>query len=160
MVSMRQSNIERRRARDECREKLSKHIHQRLGIKVKAADVRLNPRLNDPYAWRILPGEEHSLSRVFVKNLSDHSIGTFRLLCREIGKTFEAVLSSTQSSSLDSIVTLSVPEPSFSVMINELREENARLYQEVYELKSKARVESGQKKLVEEENCKLRSSQM
>ncbi|KAK0721818.1 hypothetical protein B0T26DRAFT_623446, partial [Lasiosphaeria miniovina] len=95
MVSMRQSNIERRRARDECREKLSKHIHQRLGIKVKAADVRLNPRPNDPYAWRILPGEEHSLSRVFVKNLSDHFIGTFRLLCREIGMTFEAVLSST-----------------------------------------------------------------
>jgi hypothetical protein len=77
---------------------------QKLGIEVKPSDIRLDPRANDPYAWKILPRKEHSLSGVFAKNLSDHSIGTFRLLCNEVGKTFEAVLSSTQSSSLDSII--------------------------------------------------------
>ncbi|KAK3367361.1 hypothetical protein B0T24DRAFT_495341, partial [Lasiosphaeria ovina] len=63
----------------------------RLGIEVKPLDVRLNPRPNDPYAWKILPGREYSLSGVFAKNLSDYSISAFRLLCNEVGKTFEAV---------------------------------------------------------------------
>ena len=63
---------------------------------IKPSDVRLNLRANDPYAWKVLPGKEAFYSQIFAKSLSDHSIGTYRLLCEEVGKTFEAVLSVAQ----------------------------------------------------------------
>ncbi|KAL2015886.1 hypothetical protein VTK56DRAFT_4661 [Thermocarpiscus australiensis] len=120
MAAIRQSNVERRRGREECREKLSKHIRKptqsnsktwltspddRLGIEIKPSEVRLNPRSNDPYRWEFLPGKEAFFSKVFAKNLSDHSISTYRLLCREVGETFEAV-PNMQSLNLDSIVSV------------------------------------------------------
>jgi hypothetical protein len=44
---------------------------------------------------------------MFTKDLSDHSIKTDRLLSRNVGKTFEAVLSNTESPSPDSITLVS-----------------------------------------------------
>jgi hypothetical protein len=55
----------------------------------------------------VLPGKEHIFSEVFTKNLSDHSINTYRLLSRNVGKMFEAVLSNAESASLDSIIPVS-----------------------------------------------------
>jgi hypothetical protein len=104
-------------------------------------DVRLNPREVDFYSWRVIQGKEELYSKIFTKNLSDHSTGTYRLLCREVGKSFKAV-PPRQVSTLDSIIPvcqktkpsfdfyltlLDVHRPSFSSIIDQLREENARL---------------------------------
>lgn len=78
-------------------------MDSRLGIKIKPVDVRLNPREIDFYSWRVTQGKEELYSRVFAKNLSDHSTGTYRLLCREVGKSFQAVPPCIQVSALDSI---------------------------------------------------------
>lgn len=124
MASARQSNIERRRARDGCRKNLSDHIcelkterhtmnnldllannfeDERTGLRIPPADVRLKPRAIDPYRWKILPEKEETFVKVFAKNLSDHSVNTYRLLCREVGLTFEAVLANPQAKGLDSM---------------------------------------------------------
>jgi len=58
-------------------------------------EVRLKPCVKDPYAWRFLLGKEEFFLRIFSKNLSSHSIGIYRMLCREVGKSFEAVPSSS-----------------------------------------------------------------
>ncbi|KAK3937054.1 hypothetical protein QBC46DRAFT_232461, partial [Diplogelasinospora grovesii] len=63
----------------------------RLGIEIKPSEVRLNPRANDPYKWKVLLGKEEFFSKVFAKNLSDYSISTYRLLYREVRKTFKAM---------------------------------------------------------------------
>ncbi|SCN98210.1 uncharacterized protein FFNC_10011 [Fusarium fujikuroi] len=91
MASPRLSNVERGRRRQECRELLSNHIRSKLGVSVGPTEVRLNPRPTDPYAWEFLPEKEEPLRRIFAKKLSDHSIGTYNLLCKEVGVTFEAV---------------------------------------------------------------------
>ena len=46
----------------------------------------------DPYSWQALPEKDH----LFKKQLSKHSIGAYRALCRKVGVSFEAVLT-TQS---------------------------------------------------------------
>ncbi|KAK0721746.1 hypothetical protein B0T26DRAFT_824787 [Lasiosphaeria miniovina] len=120
MSSTRQSNTDRRLGREECRKKLSEHIHSRLGIKIIPANVRLNPRTNDPYMWRVLPGKEEFFAKVFFKKLSDHSISTYRLLCKEFGKTFEAVEPSPQCVTQKHISSVA-PEPSFRTMIDNLK---------------------------------------
>ena len=116
------SNIERRRLRDECREKLSNHIRktpnstqkarilkispeERLGIPIKPSEVRLHPNAADPYTWKILPEKEQFFSSVFSKNISEHSIGVYRLLCEGVSVTFEAVPSKGSSRDVpDSLV--------------------------------------------------------
>lgn len=115
MVQARRSTTERRRERDKCREALSNHIRklclvriswvscgakslsgEKLGVAVEPLDIRLKPRASDPYAWKVLPGQELFFSGVFTKNLSEHSISTYRRLCKEVGKKFEAVFSAVQ----------------------------------------------------------------
>ncbi|RSL62174.1 hypothetical protein CEP51_013504 [Fusarium floridanum] len=91
MTSVRQSNVDRGKYRQRCREALSGHIYDKLGINVKPSEVRLNPRAPDPYAWEFLSEKEEFLRRIFAKKLSDHSINTYKLLCDEVGVTFEAV---------------------------------------------------------------------
>ncbi|KAH7110466.1 hypothetical protein EDB81DRAFT_619348, partial [Dactylonectria macrodidyma] len=76
-----------RRERDTCRARLSEHIYRKLGIEIKPSRVSLSPHVNDPYAWRVIPAKEDFFSQLFAKNLSDHSTGTYRLLCKEVGKT-------------------------------------------------------------------------
>lgn len=38
-----------------------------------------------------MPGHEKLFAPIFAKNLSDHSIGTYRLLMKQVGTTFEAI---------------------------------------------------------------------
>lgn len=45
------------------------------------------PDSQDGYMWSFLPEREH----LFTKQLSKHSIGPYIELCREVGKSFEAV---------------------------------------------------------------------
>ncbi|KAH6950428.1 hypothetical protein BKA56DRAFT_564980 [Ilyonectria sp. MPI-CAGE-AT-0026] len=132
MALIRPSNAERRQGRDECRQQLSNRIQ-----------VRLNPHSNN----RILGERGVFLSKIFAKILSDHSIGIYRLLCREVGKTFEAALQQ-----------LSRTELGFSAITDQLRDENMRLSRQVRELISQADADSEQRQLVEE-NRRLYSNQ-
>ncbi|KAK3939115.1 hypothetical protein QBC46DRAFT_388518, partial [Diplogelasinospora grovesii] len=174
MAPIRESNAERRRGRDECRDKLSKHIRKKIQscpynpanstrpeARHRNKALRGSPQSSckRPYCWRALPSKKNFYSEIFAKNLSAHSIGTYRLLCREVGKTFEAVPSSAQCQTLDSITSLSSTEPSFSAVIDQLREENKRLSQQVRESTGRADAESERKRLTEEENRQLRSNQ-
>jgi hypothetical protein len=63
-----------------------------LGIIVEPSRVRLSPGADDQYVWKILPEKKELLSKIFEKNLSDHSIGAYKELCQGVGVTFEAVL--------------------------------------------------------------------
>jgi hypothetical protein len=46
---------------------------------------------SDLYRWKIIPGQEEALSKLFSKSISDHSIGAYRQLCEGVDKTFEAI---------------------------------------------------------------------
>ncbi|KAK1974869.1 hypothetical protein LZ30DRAFT_607035 [Colletotrichum cereale] len=144
MNTVRQSNAKRRRGRDECRQKLADHINDRLGLGIEPINVRLNPQESDCYSWRFVQGKEAFFSKVFAKGLSDHSIGTFQLLCREVGKSFEAT---------------STVEPSFSTIIGQLQEQNAVLSEQIRETRSRLDAEHGRRIVSEEDNHRLRSSQ-
>lgn len=103
MAPIRSGNLDRSRWRNSCREELSQHIREslyqispsallivlenRLGIKIEPSQVRLITRADDPYTWKVLPEKRH----LFLKNISDHSIGAYKELCKGIGVAFEAV---------------------------------------------------------------------
>lgn len=91
-------------------------------------------------------------SKIFDKGLSDHSVGTFQLLTSEVGvgESFEAVLARGKNGSLDSIVSVSNQEQSFSTIINQLREENERLTDQNEELVRQATAEREQRLIAEE----------
>ena len=59
----------------------------RTGIEIEPSQVRLIPRPDDPYTWKVLPEKKY----LFSKNISDHSISAYKELCGEIGVLFEAV---------------------------------------------------------------------
>ncbi|KAH7188006.1 hypothetical protein DER44DRAFT_679950 [Fusarium oxysporum] len=149
MASPRLSNIQRGRRRQECREMLSKHVRSRLGVSVEPSEIRLSLRPTDPYKWEILSGKEESLRRVFAKKLSDHSIGTYNLLCEEVGVTFEAV--SKAPSNCDPGVYTPLADESFSSRIAELKGENENIHQQLHEWKDRANKESERRRKVDAE---------
>ncbi|RMJ04855.1 hypothetical protein CDV36_014474 [Fusarium kuroshium] len=104
MSSTRQSNVDRGKHRQRCREVLSEHICDKLGITVKPPEVRLKPRASDPYAWEFLSEKKEVLRHIFAKKLSDHSINTYKLLCDEVGVTFEAVFKAPPTANSDARV--------------------------------------------------------
>ena len=145
-----------------------------MGIEIKPSEVRLNPRPSDPYTWQALQGKEEAFAKIFARNLSDHSIGTYRLLCSEVGKTFEVVRSSPPCIVPESTVSVSqvhllgseqsptflqFPSQalSFTMLIDKLKEENTRLAQELHDLRCTADTESSQRQIIEEENRQFRS---
>ncbi|EFY94587.1 hypothetical protein X797_010948 [Metarhizium robertsii] len=149
----RQSNADRRRERDKCRLKLSQHINERLGIIVKPSEVRLNPRFHDAYVWRPFPGHEKLYAPIFGKNLSDHSIGTYRLLAEQVGGTFEATHRETTLGDAEgTTLLLSNVQPSFSVEIERLTTENRGLSEQICQLSSALATELEQRKVAEEDN--------
>ena len=86
-----------------CREKLSAHIRKsyhllqsadantspdkRLGIVIKASQMRLKTNVDDPHTWEKLSEMDH----LFFKNLSDLSIGQLKDLCDGVDKSFLAI---------------------------------------------------------------------
>ena len=64
----------------------------KLGIRVEPSRVRLMPRSEDRYLWKILPEQKDKLSKLFEKNISDHTIGACKELCEGVEEVFEAVL--------------------------------------------------------------------
>jgi len=107
MSPLRSSNLDRAAYRVKCREKLSEHIGRltlrskgcllitckviKLGITIEPGEVRLITTADDLYAWRSLPEKIY----LFNKQMSKHSVGAYRELCREVGVSFEAVLTPT-----------------------------------------------------------------
>ncbi|MCJ1426426.1 hypothetical protein MMC29_004329, partial [Sticta canariensis] len=105
-------------------------------IVIEPAQVRLKPDAQDGYMWNALPERQH----LFTKQLSKHSLGAYMELCREVGKSFEAVArdSSGASFSGDEIQASNSLDPSFSSTIYRLRED-VRLTDELICAKDKAR---------------------
>lgn len=62
---------------------------EELGLKIHPSHVRLKSNSDDmDYTWKIL---DQSLLPLFQKHLSKHSIGVYKHLCSEIGKTFHVI---------------------------------------------------------------------
>ena len=62
-------------------------VGRTLGIVVEPALVRLIPNADNGYIWLRQPEREH----LFMKQLSKHSYGVYKQLCREVGISIEAV---------------------------------------------------------------------
>jgi hypothetical protein len=75
---------------------LINHVGCTLGIVIEPAQVRLKPDAQDGYTWNVLSEKRH----LFTKQLSKHSVGAYMELCREVGKSFEAVAQTSLDVSL------------------------------------------------------------
>ncbi|KAL6228744.1 hypothetical protein BDW75DRAFT_246376 [Aspergillus navahoensis] len=88
------SNQRRATARQECRKKLADYLKTQLGLDVPPEKVRLRPRRDDKYQWKVA----EPLRGLFAtKDLSNGTIGEFHKICRalERGK-IEAVLTNEE----------------------------------------------------------------
>lgn len=54
---------------------------------IEASQVRLKTNANDPYTWEKMDEKEH----LFLKNLSDLSIGQLKDLCDGVDRSFIAI---------------------------------------------------------------------
>ncbi|KAK2051914.1 hypothetical protein LY76DRAFT_673085 [Colletotrichum caudatum] len=121
MVLPRKSNEERAEWREKCRKKLADHLNVTLGLTIEPSDVRLKPDGDDPYRWKILPGQEHIFGHLFEKQMSKQSKGVYMELWREVGRSFEAVAYGAHDENDGNQFI------SFSQQIDALYNENARL---------------------------------
>ncbi|KAI9758898.1 MAG: hypothetical protein M1840_003738 [Geoglossum simile] len=156
MAHYQASNLKRMEWNKICREQLSAHIYNRLGILIEPAQVRLKINTDDPYIWEKIEGKEHLFSR----NMSDLSTGALKELYEGIGKSFAAVwkpptrTSQAQENCLHSFN----PEVSFTVKINELEECITRLTHELGVWRGQAALESEMKLRAVEEVDQLKKA--
>ncbi|KAJ5500625.1 hypothetical protein N7453_009728 [Penicillium expansum] len=85
------SNEKRAFFRKQCREALAAHILERLDLVVAPSQVRLQPSGGDGYAWSITESKKSLLQ----SNLGSGSVGLYRSICEEIGRSLEAVTPQT-----------------------------------------------------------------
>lgn len=85
------SNGKRAFFRQQCREALSAHIHDRLGLVVAPGQVRLQPSAGDGYAWSVTESKKILLQ----SNLGSGSVGLYRSIREELGRSLEAVAPQT-----------------------------------------------------------------
>ncbi|CAI7611034.1 unnamed protein product [Penicillium viridicatum] len=85
------SNEKRAFFRQQCREALAAHIHDRLGLVVAPSQVRLQPSAGDGYAWSVTESKKSLLQ----SNLGSGSVGLYRSICEELGRSLEAVTPQT-----------------------------------------------------------------
>ena len=102
-----------------------------LGLAIEPAQVRLITTSDDPYSWKILPGKEY----LFKKQMSKHSIGAYMELFREVGVSFEAVLTTSEPTSQEQN---SGGSSSFSSKIAELEKNKLTLTEELCQWKTRA----------------------
>lgn len=123
---------------------------------IPVASVRLNPKLYKGYIWKILDEKKGVFVYIFGKNLSDHSIGVYRLLSAEVGRTFEAISSLTEdiaSVAQAAILLLQLNENiSFTLEIYRLTNENCTLSLTLSNLSTNLEQEYKQRAFLEEEN--------
>ncbi|KAI1489433.1 hypothetical protein F5X96DRAFT_683960 [Biscogniauxia mediterranea] len=132
MAMPRQSNMERGKWRIKCRQKLSQHIEENLGISILPSKVRLHSTREDGYLWQVLDDKKY----LFSKNLSDHTAKAYKELCDGVGVSFEAVRAQPASIPGQGAFSAVEPEPlSFTSRINELQVQNDYLTQQLNLLK-------------------------
>ncbi|CAG8231427.1 unnamed protein product [Penicillium salamii] len=85
------SNEKRAFFRQQCREALAAHIYNRLGLVVAPGHVRLQPSAGDGYAWSVTESKKSLLQ----SNLGSGSVGLYRSICEELGRSLEAVTPQT-----------------------------------------------------------------
>ncbi|KAJ5365294.1 hypothetical protein N7517_008180 [Penicillium concentricum] len=85
------SNEKRAFFRQQCREALAAHILDRLDLVVAPSQVRLQPSGGDGYAWSITESKKSLLQ----SNLGSGSVGLYRSICEELGRSLEAVTPQT-----------------------------------------------------------------
>ncbi|KAG9230080.1 hypothetical protein BJ875DRAFT_385931 [Amylocarpus encephaloides] len=121
MTSQRLSNLNRSEWNKKCRERLSEHLNDRLGITIDPSQVRLKTSPDDVYVWERLSEKEH----LFSKNISDHLIGALKELYQEVGLSIEAVVKNKLREHTTGSVPITVHCPkggvSFSSRIHELQ---------------------------------------
>ncbi|KAH7418686.1 hypothetical protein BKA64DRAFT_654991, partial [Cadophora sp. MPI-SDFR-AT-0126] len=160
MAPTRSSNLERSKWRSKCREELSKHIQEKVGILIEPSQVRLVTGADDLYTWKVLPQKKH----LFSKNISDHSIGAYKELCEGIDSAFEAVPVATTTQTRfgehvqETLISLGPPQASFSAKIDKLREENENLERELKQWKDQATAECKLRQESEKERNQLRDA--
>ena len=180
MATLRSSNLHRAAYRAKCRKKLSEHIRKiqppserhppltksqeaKLGITIEPAEVRLITNAEDPYIWQALPEKSH----LFKKQLSKHTIGAYKELCREVGVSFEAVLvpESTAFAGWEpnegrqatiSMCSPPEPQPSFTAVIEQLKSDKLTLTAEMRESQDQAIKATELKEMAEEETNRLK----
>ncbi|KAJ6038180.1 hypothetical protein N7460_007951 [Penicillium canescens] len=81
------SNEKRALSRQQCREALAAHIHERLGLTVAPSRVRLQPSAADGYAWSVSNSQNHLLKT----NLSNGTVGFYQDIRDALGCSMEAV---------------------------------------------------------------------
>ncbi|KAK5790584.1 hypothetical protein VI817_007899 [Penicillium citrinum] len=161
------SNQRRARARQQCREALTAHIYERLGVTVAPQDVRLQPSTDSDYAWSVMPGKEYLLDT----NLGNGSVGLYQEIQQHLGSMIEAVAPrqrDTRRADTTSSVESHTPEPasaSFTDKIKQLEDENFSLAFELEgtraqleELESQGRQWQAQMRDLQEELEECRSS--
>ncbi|KAI9860586.1 MAG: hypothetical protein M1813_006010 [Trichoglossum hirsutum] len=132
---------------------LNKLKEDNLGISIDPVQVRLVTSIDDPYAWKALPGKE----RLFKKQLSKHSIEAYMELWREVGVSFEAVLATESTEfSQRNLQESTEAKLSFTTTIEDLQADNAKLANGLNQWKDQVAKESKLKELAEEEVNRLR----
>ena len=155
MAALRPSNLNRAAYRTKCRRELSEHIRKiklsdgeyqpltnspvaKLGISIEPTEIRLITNAEDPYKWQALPEKSH----LFRKQLSKHTIGAYKELCREVGISFEAALAPESSTftgrepnaGRQSTIPIRSPlesQISFSTVIEQLRSDKLEMTAEL-----------------------------
>ncbi|CAI7612142.1 unnamed protein product [Penicillium manginii] len=84
---MSNSNTKRAQRRQECREALADHIYNQLGLTVPPNRVRLQPSVQDGYAWSVSEEKRHLLEIT----LGRGTVGLYQNIIDEIGNSIEAV---------------------------------------------------------------------
>lgn len=61
---------------------------KRLGLVVAPGEIRLKPQPEDGYAWSVTPEKAYLLDT----SLSNGNVSFYQTICKEIGRSLEAVL--------------------------------------------------------------------
>ncbi|KAB8069862.1 hypothetical protein BDV29DRAFT_161035 [Aspergillus leporis] len=114
---MKMNTAKRSEWRSKCRQRLSDHIADTLGIYIKPTNVRLKFEDEEdvPYEWHI---EEPEMEPIFEKQLSRHSVGVYMQLYVGVGSSFWASVPGSKEVS---------SKPSIQEQIRFLQAENAAL---------------------------------
>ncbi|KAH1914114.1 hypothetical protein KXW44_005069 [Aspergillus fumigatus] len=129
----RSSNEKRAQRRQQCREALANHIYDRLGLRIQPQAVRLQPAPEDGYTWSVTDSKAHLMKT----SLSSGTVGLYDAICKEIGRSIEAVRPSREADEvLDSDLSPDFGEgDSFTAIIERLKRENGQLREEIGQLR-------------------------
>ncbi|KIW99642.1 uncharacterized protein Z518_11055 [Rhinocladiella mackenziei CBS 650.93] len=127
----------------------------KLGVTIDPSQVRLQPDTTEGYIWVRQPDKEY----LFTKPLSKHSIGAYMELCREVGRSFEAVAHWEPANEVSGD-PIKAPY-TFASLANltskssQLQAENEKMAEAVSQYKDKAHAESLARQRAEEMCGKL-----